>query len=145
MTNKSNKGDRLLLLIAAIAQNPGISKPEEILEKMQAIAGTKGVEFHSCSEATIRADIRKVIWWGIMSPLPNAAKGRGYVLGKPVPHSPPPSKRTSGVRKSKLTDDEIRSLVKEGASYPHVADLAGISKQRVGQISKERSFGVNKR
>lgn len=82
--------NRLLLLVAAIAQNPGIGNRrtdakgrdamEVIQEAMISIAETQGIDYQPYSLATLRLDIRYLKKMGVMPA--KTALHKGYYLGK---------------------------------------------------------------
>lgn len=133
--------DRLMLLIAAIAQNPGIGAPSAGVDAMKQLLGAMHQLDAECPEwspATLRKDVRFLLEQGILPRIPNADKRRhGYHIGVPSPPIPKQPKRSCGRRKSKLPDDEIRRLKQQGESYAKIADLANISRARVGQICNQ--------
>jgi hypothetical protein len=133
--------NRLFLLISAIANNPNIgSNPNsdpmlEILTAMQQI----DPQCPQWSVHTLRKDIRFLIDRGVLPKVPNASKNkRGYQIGSSPQPLPPAPKRSSGKRRSHLSDDEIKRLHGDGMSYSKIAELAGISKARIGQIITDR-------
>lgn len=136
--------ERLMLLIAAIAQNPGIAPQkrrnagldpmESIQQKMMEIATEQGIEYKEYSLNTLRKDLVTLRIYGI---LPSETSLRaGYFLGKkqevvfPVRSPPIP-------RKSTLSVKEIEGLRKEGMTLQAIADKAGLSRERIRQILLE--------
>jgi hypothetical protein len=132
--------DRLLLLVAAIANNPGIA-PESgdtppmqaLIEAMQAIAQEQGIDWPGWSEHTIRKDLVTLRKYGILRSA--TAMRSGYVLGQGKIE--PPSKPYRP-RKSALSAEEIVKLRAEGKSLAEVAKLAGISREAVRQIEQKQ-------
>lgn len=83
--------ERLMLLIAAIAQNPGIGSvheahhadvdPMDLLQKkIQEIAAEKGIEFEEWSIHTLRKDLVHLRKFGIVPT--GTTLRRGYYLGR---------------------------------------------------------------
>jgi hypothetical protein len=81
---------RLMLLVAALAQNPGIgdrrtdAKGLDAMDVIQAamveIAAEQGIEYQPYSAATLRLDIRYLKRMGVMPA--KTALHKGYYLGK---------------------------------------------------------------
>jgi hypothetical protein len=81
---------RLMLLVAALAQNPGIGDRrtdakgldamDVIQAAMVAIAAEQGIEYQPYSAATLRLDIRYLKRMGVMPA--KTALHKGYYLGK---------------------------------------------------------------
>lgn len=144
MSNPYSNGisfERLMLLVAAIAQNPGIAPHkgrnagvdpmETLLEAMREIAQQRHVEWQSWSVNTIRADLKTLRKYGI---LPDKTMLRaGYYLGKKQEEFKLPPKQTSS-RKSRLTAEEMAKLRASGQSLAQIAKQAGVSRERVRQL-----------
>lgn len=143
----SNRGsfERIMLLIAAIANNPGIA-PESgdtppmqaLLEAMNAMAQERGIEWQDWSEHTIRKDLVTLRKYGILRS--GTAMRSGYVLGQGKTEPPPKPYRP---RKSALSADEIVKLRREGKSLADVAKLAGISREAVRQIEQKQKQNLD--
>lgn len=132
--------ERLMLLVAAIAQNPGIAAKRQGagvdgMAAMQAamldVAAEQGVEYAPCSPHTLKKDLGVLRNYGILPR--NVASSEGYYLGlkQERPKLPP---RTIQPRKSKLSVAEIVALREQGLSYREIGALAGLSRGRIGQI-----------
>lgn len=133
--------ERLLLLVSAIAQNPGIANqrqtqqknrdPMDILQDaMAVIAQKQGIEFDRWSSHTIRADLKTLRQYGI---LPSGTVQRGgYRLNQQQEITQPTKTKTRS--KSKLTPAQMRQLQQEGASLRAIAEKSGVSRERVRQI-----------
>lgn len=133
---------RLLLLISAIANNPGIASsrdsasagidPMQLLQQeMMIIAAESGMEYKQCSPATLRKNIAVLKRYGI---LPSKTRVRsGYAIGHTQQlHAPTP--RQPEQRKCKLTAKEIGRLKEQGLTFQAIGDRAGVSRSRVHQI-----------
>lgn len=134
--------DRLMLLISAIANNPGIapsgiedSPIAALLKEMQAIALASGIFWQEWSEPTIRKDLALLRKYSI---LPSTTIRGGYYLGQAMPVLPPVIRKPRKNPKSKMSPQEIVRLRGEGRSLAEIAALAGISRERVRQIEQEQ-------
>jgi len=133
---------RLMLLISAIANNPGIapqstgiSPMQALLAAMEDIANQQGIEWQEWSEATIRKDLVTLRRYGILPQ--NTAQRGGYRLGqkdKPDPPSKPVKALTE-------RDMEIMRLRAEGKSLAEVGKVVGLSRERVRQIESQNKSG----
>jgi hypothetical protein len=132
--------ERLLLLVAAIAQNPGIAPQKgrnngsdpmvALLDAMRQVAEDQGIELQRWSEHTIRKDLATLRKYGI---LPNdTALRSGYYLGRKQNRRLPPLPPTP--RKSKLTIAQIKELRDDGLTLQQIGDRAGLSKERIRQL-----------
>lgn len=124
--------ERIMLLIATIANNPTIAPMEKILQEMRAAAERQGIEFENWSVHTLRADLRTLRQYEILKS--GTAYHGGYAIGI---STPPPKKipKKPGTKKSKLTVEEMRVLhEEERLSYSQIAERAGVSRARVGQL-----------
>lgn len=134
--------ERIMLLISAIANKPGIAPQsaevppmQAILIEMQSIAKACEIEWQSWSENTIRKDIAVLRNYKV---LPSGTSFRsGYYFGKDATPQEPP-KKPCHPRKSKLNREEIVKLRQEGKSLAEVAEIAGISRERVRQIENSK-------
>lgn len=135
-----NSFNRLMLLIAAIAQNPGIApsesrnggtNPMETLQAaMIAVATEQGIEYTPCSVHTLRKDVSNLKQWGI---LPPDALRAGYYIGR----QPATAPRLAPIPRSRKTEERnnwIRQLRAKGATMQEIADAVELSRSRVEQI-----------
>jgi hypothetical protein len=86
--------ERVMLLVSAIASNPGIapsgvevSPMVALLGEMKAIAHARGMPWKEWSEHTIREDLKELRRFGILRE--GTAMRSGYYLGKEPPELPP--------------------------------------------------------
>lgn len=139
--------DRLMLLISAIANNPGIAPGggsiraiAQLTLTMKAIGVSKGFKCKAWDKAwdedTIKADLQKLREYNILPPLSEDVIRNGYRLGRSFNDKKIPQPSTP--QKNKLSPDEIVRLRDEGFTLGEIADKAGVSKVRVGQIEKKR-------
>lgn len=132
--------DRILLLVATIAQNPGIAPSGAditpmvaLLEGMKAIAIQQGIPWQEWQPGTIRKDLSVLRDYGIL-PSGTSLRG-GYYLGgiRDGWHKTPAPPRAS---KAKIPPSEMAALQSEGRSLSEIAAMAGISKQGVDSAIK---------
>ena len=133
-----NKDDRLLLMIGAIACNPGIANGLRgdaamkcLQDTMELQAKRVGVEYKRVSPATLRHDIAKLIKWQI---LPPGRSRIGYYLGRKLPLEKPA--RSPVPRKATLTAEQMETLLDAGETYQAIAWRAGVSRQCVYKTIK---------
>lgn len=136
---------RLMLLIAAIAQNPGIAPQrrrnegadpmESIQQAMIQIAADEGIDYRPYALNTLRKDLRVLRAYEIIPK--RTAMRAGYYLGKEQKRQV--LKRTPIVpRKSKLSVCEIiRLRTEEKLTLEAIGKRAGLSRQRIQQILDE--------
>ena len=139
--------DRLMLMIAAIAANPGIASKKEahdagvdcmdiIQGAMTAIAPRLKVDYKPHSVHTLKKDVGVLKKRGII-PSGKETATRGFYIGlleEPLIKLPPKRLSPKKSRKSKLTDEQIKELRSQKLTYQKIADQAGISRSRVEQI-----------
>lgn len=140
--------ERLMLLVAAIAQNPGIGAKrngdgvaamQAMLAAMLDVAAEQGIAYEPCSLHTLKKALGVLRDYGLLPR--TVASTEGYYLGlkQERPKLPP---RIIQPRKSKLSVAEIGALREQGLSYQAIADRAGLSKARIGQILAEYDRGM---
>jgi hypothetical protein len=134
--------DRLFLLIAAIAQNPGIGSnvaakeagldPMDLIQqKMLEIAAAQGIEVEEWSIHTLRKDLKTLRQYGILAA---DAFWHGYYLGKKGSVEIPKRLRPPRQKHCKLSAQEIHALRAKGQTLQAIADAAGVSKEWIRQI-----------
>lgn len=133
---------RLLLLVSAIARNPGIAPSETgqnpmlvLLAEMRAIAIANNLEWQDWSEHTIRKDLIVLRRYGI---LPRKHQRSGYRIDAAEPLPPPvraPRKRV----KCSISDEELLKLRDEGRSLAEVAKVAGLKSREAVRLREKKA------